>query len=38
MICADRGYGLRTGILSAPARILQDGALLLFGIVFDRPR
>ena len=25
------GYGLRTGILSAPARILQGGAPLLFG-------
>jgi MFS family permease len=30
------GYGLRTGILSAPARILQGGAPLLFGIVLDR--
>jgi MFS family permease len=29
------GYGLRTGILSAPARILQGGAPLLFGIVLD---
>jgi MFS family permease len=28
-------YGLRTGILSAPARILQGGAPLLFGIVLD---
>jgi MFS family permease len=27
------GYGLRTGILSAPARILQGGAPLLFGLV-----
>jgi hypothetical protein len=30
------GYGLRTGILAAPARILQGGAPLLFGIVLDR--
>jgi MFS family permease len=30
------GYGLRTGILSAPARILQGGAPLLFGIILDR--
>jgi MFS family permease len=30
------GYGLRTGILSAPARILQGGAPLLFGVVLDR--
>ena len=29
------GYGLRTGLLSAPARILQGGAPLLFGIVLD---
>ena len=29
-------YGLRTGILSAPARILQGGAPLLFGLVLDR--
>jgi MFS family permease len=29
------GYGLRTGILSAPARILQGGAPLLFGLVLD---
>jgi hypothetical protein len=28
-------YGLRTGFLSAPARILQGGAPLLFGIVLD---
>ena len=32
------GYGLRTGILSAPARILQGGAPLLFGLVLDRQR
>ena len=30
------GYGLRTGILAAPARILQAGAPLLFGLVLDR--
>lgn len=30
------GYGLRTGILSAPARILQGGAPLLFAVVLDR--
>jgi MFS family permease len=30
------GYGLRTGILSAAARVLQGGAPLLFGIILDR--
>jgi MFS family permease len=30
------GYGMRTGILAAPARILQGGAPLLFGLVLDR--
>ena len=30
------GYGLRTGLLAAPARILQGGAPLLFGMVLDR--
>ena len=30
------GYGLRTGILAAPARVLQGGAPLLFGLVLDR--
>jgi hypothetical protein len=30
------GYGMRAGFLSAPARILQGGAPLLFGIVLDR--
>jgi MFS family permease len=30
------GYGLHTGILSAPARILQGGAPLLFGVILDR--
>jgi MFS family permease len=31
------GYGLRTGLLAAPARILQGGAPLLFGLVLDGP-
>ena len=30
------GYGLRQGILAAPARILQAIAPLLFGIVLER--
>ena len=30
------GYGLRTGLLAAPARILQGGAPLLFGLILDR--
>ena len=30
------GYGLRTGLLTAPARILQGGAPLLFGVILDR--
>ncbi len=30
------GYGLRTGLLAAPARVLQGGAPLLFGLVLDR--
>jgi hypothetical protein len=30
------GYGLRTGILAAPARILQGAAPLLFGVVLDQ--
>jgi hypothetical protein len=30
------GYGLRTGILAAPARILQGGAPLLFGLILDQ--
>jgi hypothetical protein len=30
------GYGMRTGILAAPARMLQGGAPLLFGLVLDR--
>jgi hypothetical protein len=29
------GYGLRTGLLAAPARILQGFAPLLFGLVLD---
>lgn len=29
------GYGLRTGLLAAPARILQGAAPLLFGVVLD---
>ncbi len=29
------GYGMRTGLLSAPARILQGGAPLLFSFVLD---
>ena len=30
------GYGLRTGLLAAPARILQGGAPLLFSLVLDK--
>ena len=30
------GYGLRTGLIAAPARILQGGSPLLFGLVLDR--
>jgi MFS family permease len=30
------GYGLRTGLLAAPARVLQGAAPLLFGLVLDR--
>jgi MFS family permease len=30
------GYGLRVGLLAAPARILQGGAPLLFSLVLDR--
>lgn len=30
------GYGLRTGLLAAPARILQGAAPLFFGLVLDR--
>jgi hypothetical protein len=30
------GCGLPTGLPAAPARILQGGAPLLFGLAFDR--
>ena len=30
------GYGLRTGLLATPARLLQGAAPLLFGLVLDR--
>jgi MFS family permease len=30
------GYGLRTGIIAAPARIIQGAAPLLFGLILDR--
>lgn len=30
------GYGLRIGLLAAPARILQGAAPLLFGLLLDR--
>ena len=30
------GYGLRTGLLSMPARVAQAGAPLLFGLLLDR--
>ena len=30
------GYGLRTGVLSAPGRVLQATAPLVFGVVLDR--
>lgn len=30
------GYGVRTGLLSAPARVAQAGAPLLFGLLLDR--
>ncbi|WP_426954191.1 MFS transporter [Muricoccus radiodurans] len=29
------GYGLRTGLLAAPARLLQGGAPLIFALVLD---
>jgi hypothetical protein len=32
----EASYGLRTGLLAAPARILQGAAPLLFGLVLDR--
>jgi hypothetical protein len=31
-----QGYGLRSGLLSAPARILQSMAPFLFGLLLDR--
>lgn len=30
------GYGLRTGLLSAPGRVAQAGAPLLFGLMLDQ--
>jgi len=30
------GYGLRSGLLSAPARVAQAGAPLVFGLLLDR--
>ena len=30
------GYGLRTGVLSAPGRVLQAAAPLVFGVILDR--
>ncbi len=31
-----RGYGLRSGLLSAPARVLQSASPFLFGILLNR--
>jgi MFS family permease len=31
-----QGYGLRSGLLSAPARVLQSAAPFLFGLLLDR--
>jgi MFS family permease len=31
-----RGYGVRSGVLSAPARVLQSAAPFLFGLLLDR--
>jgi MFS family permease len=31
-----RGYGMRSGLLSVPARVLQSAAPLLFGLLLDR--
>jgi hypothetical protein len=31
-----RGYGLRSGLLSAPARMLQAASPFLFGLLLDR--
>lgn len=36
MLFGAAGYGLRTGLIAAPARILQGAAPLLFGLVLDR--
>ena len=30
------GYGLRSGVLGAPARAAQAGAPLIFGLLLDR--
>jgi hypothetical protein len=30
------GYGLRIGLLSAPSRVAQAGAPILFGLLLDR--
>ena len=30
-----QGYGLRSGLLSAPARVLQSAAPFLFGLLLD---
>ena len=35
-IVRPRGYGLRSGLLSAPARMLQAAAPFLFGLLLDR--
>jgi hypothetical protein len=32
------GYGLRTGILAAPARVTQALGPVLFGLLLDRQR
>ena len=31
-----QGYGLRSGLLSAPARMLQAASPFLFGLLLDR--
>ena len=31
-----QGYGLRSGLLSAPARVLQSAAPFLFGLLLDQ--
>lgn len=31
-----QGYGLRSGLLSAPARMLQAASPFLFGVLLDR--